>query len=168
MGDWKEEKTIRYAEIIRPNVNQKEKGAQNMNMPKGFQIRKLQDELKRAGVSADLVDLHAMTDANLSYPENYKNIMGRYKPTGNAHKKGKQNRFGVSNIDFKYAHDMQQSRSPQSRAIDESQRHRRTYTEKQVSRRPGLLDSWFKNPGNSDIFGIDVFGFSKERKKRRK
>jgi len=138
-----------------------------MQMPKGFQIRKMQEELKKLGVSPDLVDLHALTDANLSYPENYSNIMSRFKNVSRSQKKTKQNRFGIGNVDFGYAHQSHHARSPESQRQDEAMRNRRTYTEKQVSRKPGLLDTWFKKPGSLDIFGIDAFGFSKKRKGRR-
>lgn len=38
----------------------------------------------------------------------------------------------------------------------------------QVSRKPELLDQWFKHPGQIDIMGIDVFGSSKLRRTRKK
>lgn len=61
-----------------------------MNMPKRFQAYKLKEELHRLNVSSDLVDLEAQIDSNLSYPENFRNIMGRYKNVSNAARKSKQ------------------------------------------------------------------------------
>lgn len=79
-----------------------------------------------------------------------------------------KNQFGVGNVDFAYAHQSQMARTQRSREMDESTRHKRTYTERQISRKPGLLDAWYRNPGSLDIFGIDAFGSSKTRKTRKR
>lgn len=137
-------------------------------MPRRMQILKMQDELKRQDISPDLVDLNALIDANLSYPENYKNIMSRYKRVDNKARKSKAALGSGGNIDIAYASQYHQSRSQQARQADEARAAKKTYTEKQISRKPDLLDAWYKNPGKSDIFGIDVFGYSKSAKRKGK
>jgi len=136
-----------------------------MIMPKRMQEMKLKDELRRVGISPDTVDISALTDKTLSYGENYKNVMSQFKNTSNAQRKTKQSTMGIGNIDFKYAHQAHQARSPHSISMDEAIRNRNTYTEKQISRKPALLDRWYSDMGNSDIFGIDAFGSSKRRRR---
>lgn len=138
-----------------------------MNMPKRMQVLKLMDEFARMGISSDLVDLDSLVDASLTYPENYRNIASRYKKTSNAARKSRPTTIGVSNIDLSYAAAAHQARSPQARNMDEATRARSTYTERQAMSQLGVLDKWFKNPGRADIVGIDAFGHSKPRKKRR-
>lgn len=139
-----------------------------MNMPKGMQKLKMQDELRKLGISPDTVDLDALVDAKLSYPENYSNIMARYKKVSNAARKSRPSTLsGLGGLNFSYAAQSHQARSQQAQRLDESVRARKTHTERQVMNKPELLDDWFKNPGKSDIFGIDAFGHSKPRKKRR-
>ena len=140
----------------------------NMNMPKGLQKLKMRDELKGMGIAADLVDLEAHIDSTLSYPENWRNVMGKYKRTDNKAKKSHTGRtFGISNIDMSYAAQSHAARSPRSRVMDEARSNKKTYTEKELSKRPSLLDSWFRRPGKSDLFGIDGFKKSNHKKKRK-
>lgn len=137
-----------------------------MVMPKRMQAMKLRDELQRIGVDRDIVDLEALTDSTLSYPENYRNIMSRYKRTDPKARKSKATYIGGgSGLDLSYAAQAHQARSPQARVVDERVLARRAYTEKQIARKPSKLDSWFKNPGRFDILGIDAFGFSRPAKK---
>ena len=142
-----------------------------MNMPKRMQILKLKDELRGVGISHDLVDLDQLVDSKLTYPENAQNIMNRFQ----SHKKLKgksakkhQDAGSGGNIDMRYASQYHQSRSSHSRNLDESMRNQRTFSEKQIRKRPSLLDTWMRSPGNSDIFGIDAFGYSNKRPKRKK
>lgn len=137
-----------------------------MNMPKRMQVLKLQDELRKTGISADLVDLDALVDASLTYPENYRNIIGRYKRVDNKVQKSRPTTFGISNVNFSYAAQFHQARTPQAQRTDEATRAKRTYTERQVMSKPERMDRWFRNPGRSDIIGIDAFGRSKPRKRR--
>ena len=123
-----------------------------------MQIWSLQKELRSKGISSDTVDLHALVDSKLSYPENARNILNRYKRTDNAAKKSKKGTHhgGVGNVDLKYAAQYHQSRSPAARATDEARGNRKTYSERDISRNPSLLSAWYRNPGNSDIIGIDA------------
>lgn len=139
-----------------------------MNMPKGMQILKLKDELRRARIASDTVDLHALVDSTLSYPENERLIMSRFKRTDPKTKKSHKGGTlgGVGSVDMHHASQYHQSRSPRARSTDEARRNKNTHTEKQLDKKPALLDSWFRRPGNSDIYGIDGFGGRPGKKKR--
>ena len=141
-----------------------------MIMPKQMQILKLRDELRSVGISSDLVDVDQLVDSRLSYPENAQNIMNQFQGHRKLTKKSTRGHSDAGtggNVDMRYAAQYHQTRTPRARNTDESQRNQRTYTEKQIQKNPSLLDTWFNNPGNSDIFGIDAFGSSKVRPKRK-
>ncbi len=140
-----------------------------MLMPKRMQILKLQDELRRLKISPDTVDLEAHVDSKISYPENARNILSKFERRDN--KKTKSHRGatlgGIGNIDLHYASQYHQTRTPTSRSSDEARKNKNTYTERDLNKRPSLLDGWFRRPGNSDIWGIDAFGRSKPTKKHK-
>jgi len=139
-------------------------------MNKKLQINKLRGELGRAGIDHDTVDLDALVDSRLSYGENAQNIMNRYqghrKQAGKS-RKGSQGAGEGGNIDLRYAQQFHQSRSPQAQKQDEGNRNNRTFTEKQIAKRPSILDGWMRSPGRSDIFGIDVFSNSEPKRKKK-
>lgn len=138
-----------------------------MVMPKRMQAMKLSDELRRLGISPDLVDVEALTDASLSYPENYRNVMSRYKRTDNKAKKSKATYLGCgSGLDLSYAAQSHKTRSPHAQRMDEAFLSKGTFTERQIARDCSKLLKWYKEPGRYDIVGIDAFGYSKRRKRR--
>ena len=139
-----------------------------MNMPKRMQAYKLRDEFNKMGIAADLVDLEALIDSTLSYPENYRNIIGQYKRADNKAKKSKTKASGYSDIDLSYASQSHQARSLRSRMIDEARTSCKTFTENQLRKDISLLQKWYKNPNKFDIEGIDSFVRSSSCKRRRK
>lgn len=125
-----------------------------------MQAHKLKDEFKKMGIAADLVDLEAMIDSSLSYPENFKNIVGKYKRVDSKARKTKTKKHGASNLEIHYAAQSHQARSPQAKTADESRTSCKTFTEKQVMKDAGLLDRWARAQNRFDIVGIDSFGSS--------
>lgn len=125
-------------------------------MPKKMQAHKLKDEFEKMGIAADLIDLEAFIDSSLSYPENYRNIVGRFKRVDSKATKTKTKIGGASNLDIHYAAQSHQARSPQSQRSDESRTSCRTFTEKQVMKDARLLDKWSAAPKRFDITGIDT------------
>ena len=133
-----------------------------------MQAHKLREEFKTMGIDADLVDLQALIDSSLSYPENYRNIVGKYKRVDSKARKTKTKKHGASNLDIHYASQSHQSRSPQARTTDESRTSCKTFTEKEILKDAGLLDKWGRAQNRYDIVGIDSFGSSAACRKKPK
>ncbi len=121
-----------------------------------MQAHKLKDELKKIGIGVDLVDLEALIDSSLTYPENYRNIVKRYKRVDSKATKTKTKKGGASNLDIHYASQSHQARSPQARTADEARTSCKTFTEKQVLKDASLLDRWYAAQNRLDLEAIDT------------
>ncbi len=93
---------------------------------------------------------------SLSYPENYRNIVGKYKRVDSKARKTKTKKHGASNLDIHYASQSHQALSPQSQRSDEAKTSCQTFSEKQVLKDASLLDKWARAPNRLDIVGIDT------------
>jgi len=136
-------------------------------MPIGMQKLKLKDELKRKGISPDLVDIDALIDSKLSYPENLSNIMktlGKNRLHTLKSAKTSSHRKAMHQLDsmtLQFEKDQamhrHQSRSIRSQVMDQSKRARIVIKDKDIIKNPDLLKKWFKNPNQYDVEGIDNY-----------
>lgn len=139
------------------------------NMPRRMQVLKIREELQRRGVSADEVDVEALVDSTLSYPENARQVLSKHKRTEveAQRTKGRTKYLGQGgSVDLQYASQYHQARTPTAQAQDNAIRAKTTWTERQLSKKPSRFDTWMSSPNRSDILGIDAHGFSKRRKRR--
>lgn len=135
-------------------------------MPKKMQVLKLKDELKRKGISPDVVDLHALVDGKLSYPENLTNIMKKVssnkkhilKTSKTASHRKAMKQLDSLELQFEkdQALDRHMRRSHRSQALDESKKAKVVIKDKDIINNPNLLKKWFNNPNRYDIQGIDT------------
>lgn len=146
-----------------------------MLMPRRLQALNIQNALRKKNIAPDLVDVEALIDSSLSYPENTRNILAQYGRVDNKVRKHytKASHIGEGNVnlDLSYAAQYHQARSLHAQRTDESTRAKRTFTERQIARKPELLDMWFSHANLYDIVGIDASNgprrtIKRKRKKR--
>lgn len=132
-------------------------------MPKRMQVLKIKDKLEKEGIPADTVDVDALVDSDLSYPENEQNVMGKFKNTSKKNTKSKSYTTGHRDVDIAYAKQSEDARPDHAKKIDEATTAENSYTEKDIKKNPELLEDWYKNPEKSDIEGIDKLSTSRKR-----
>lgn len=135
-------------------------------MPKGMQKLKLRDELKRKGISPDLIDLDALIDAKLSYPENISNVMKNLGKNTKAILKSSKtasHRKAVNQLDsMELSFEREQaltkhlSRPLKSIMMDDARRAKTIIRDRDIINNPNILKRWFLYPNRYDIEGIDV------------
>lgn len=123
--------------------------AKERKLSKGQGVYNLKRYIENRGISADLIDLDALYDSELSYAENKKNIL---KQIGLAQDM-EEKEYLMQEIDA-----VQDSRSARAQALDAAKRAQRTYNVQNVA---GLRE-WTKAPNRVDIEGIDAFSGSKK------
>lgn len=125
-------------------------------MSKGLQIYNLKRFLKKHGIDEDLIDLEALIDPTLSYPEN-KEIVANYIKNMIENKEYDEEKYDDKYIQhlLNIARELHEERSKSAQERDEKIKSKKVI-DLEKSKHPAKdLEQWAKNPGKMDILGID-------------
>ncbi len=120
-------------------------------MPKNLQIKKLRKLLKSKGIEPDLIDLEALVDSTLTYPENKKRVLrfigkrGRGYTTKSKPKTQKAMKIEEIYDTIHQAGMFNEMRSDRSRKMDERKK----------AKFPLKPDQWFAFPNRYDLPFVD-------------
>jgi uncharacterized protein YlxW (UPF0749 family) len=132
-------------------------------MNKALQIYNLKKFLKKHGIDEDLIDLEALVDSSLTYPEN-KKIVANYIKNMIKNKEYDAEKYDAEYIQhlLNIARELHEERSEQAREYDEKIKSKKVIDLEKSKHPEKDLEKWSKNMGKMDILGIDFIpDFSK-------
>ena len=136
-------------------------------MSKGLQIYNLKRFLKKHGIDEDLIDLEALIDPTLSYPEN-KEIVANHIKNMVENKEYDAEKYDDEYIQhlLNVARELHEERSEQAQEQDEKFKSKKVIDLEKSKHPEKDLERWSRNMGKMDILGIDFIpDFSKTLKK---
>ena len=119
--------------------------------------------MKKHGIDEDLIDLEALVDSSLTYPEN-KKIVANYIKNMIKNKEYDAEKYDAEYIQhlLNIARELHEERSEQAREYDEKIKSKKVIDLEKSKHPEKDLEKWSKNMGKMDILGIDFIpDFSK-------
>ncbi|ABR56819.1 hypothetical protein Maeo_1243 [Methanococcus aeolicus Nankai-3] len=136
-------------------------------MSKGLQIYNLKRFLEKNNIDEDLIDLEALIDPTLSYPEN-KAIVAEHIKNMIKNKEYDAEKYDDEYIQhlLNVAMELHEERSEKAQEQDEKIKSKKVIDLEKSKHPEKDLERWSRNMGKMDILGIDYIpDFSKPLKK---